>query len=123
MKYLKNLGMSFIYIIATILILTFIITILSYFNIMNDKVTSIFKITIPIIALLIGGIYIGKRSLKRGFLEGLKLGAIFSLILIIFNYLALGNSFKIKYLLFYIILIISSILGSMIGINRRKNNT
>lgn len=120
MKYLKNLGMSFLYIIGSILILTFITTLFSYFNIMSDKVTSIIKIIIPIISMFIGGFYIGKRSLKKGFLEGLKLGSIFSIILIIFNYLALDNSFKFKYLLFYIILIISSILGSMIGINKKK---
>ena len=120
MKYLKNLGISFLYIIAFIFVLTFITTLLSYFNIMSDKVTAIIKIIIPIISMFIGGIYIGKRSLKKGFLEGLKLGSIFSCLLIIFNYLALNNSFKFKYLLFYLILVISSILGSMIGINRKK---
>lgn len=120
MKYLKNLGMSFLYIIGFILILTFITTLFSYFNIINDKVTSIIKIIIPVISMFIGGFYIGKRSLKKGFIEGLKLGSLFSIILIIFNYLALNNSFKFKYLLFYIILITSSILGSMIGINRKK---
>ena len=120
MIYLKKLGLSFIYIIGTILVLTFITTILSYFNILNDKITSIVKIIIPIISMLIGGFYIGKNSFKKGFLEGLKLGGIFSCILIIFNYLAFNNSFKLKYLLFYLILIITSILGSMIGINKKK---
>ena len=120
MKYLKNLGMSFVYIIATILLLTFVITLFSYFNIMSDKIVSIFKIIIPIVALFIGGYYIGKRSIKKGFIEGLKLSLIFSIILIIFNFLAFDSSFKLKYLLFYLILIISSILGSMIGINRKK---
>ena len=120
MKYLKNLGMSFIYIISTLLILTLITTIFSYFNIFNDKVTSIIKIIIPIISMFIGGFYIGNKSNKKGFLEGLKLGLIFSLFLMIFNYLALFNSLKLKHLLFYIILIISSIFGSMIGINRKK---
>ena len=120
MKYLKKLGMSFLCIIGTILVLTLITTILSYFNILNDKVTSIIKIIIPIVSMLIGGFYIGKNSLKKGFIEGIKLGTIFSCFLIIFNYLALDNSFKFKYMLFYIILIISSILGSMIGINRKK---
>ena len=119
MKYLKKLGISFLYIIGTILVLTLIITILSYFNLMSDKVVSIFKIIIPIISMLIGGFYIGKRSNKKGFLEGLKLGLIFSFIIVIFNYLAFNYSFKFKYLLFYIILNISSILGSMIGINRK----
>ena len=122
MKYLKDLGFSLIYIISSMLILTLFITIFSYFNIMSDKVVSVFKIIIPIISLLIGGFYIGKKSTKKGFIEGLKLGLIFSIILVIFNYLGLGNSFKVKYLLFYLILIITSILGSMIGINRKKEN-
>ena len=120
MKYLKKLGFSFLYIIGTILISTFIITILNYFNIISDKVISIFKILITILSLFIGGFYIGKRSNNKGYLEGLKLGLIFSIFLLIFNFLALSNSFKLKYLLFYLIIIISSILGSMIGINRRK---
>jgi len=120
MKYLKKLSLSFIYIIGSILILTFITTLLSYFNILNNKITSIIKIIIPILSMLIGGFYMGKNSLKKGFLEGLKLGSVFSLILIIFNYLAFNNSFKFKYILFYIILIITSILGSMIGINKKK---
>lgn len=122
MRYLKNLGFSFLYIISSILVLTFIVTLLSYFNIMGDKVVSIFKIIIPIISVLIGGFYIGKKSVKKGFIEGLKLGLIFSIILVIFNYLGLGNSFKVKYLLFYLIIIITSILGSMIGINKRKES-
>lgn len=122
MKYLKDLGFSLIYIISSILILTLFITILSYFNIMGDKVVSIFKIIIPIISLLIGGFYIGKRSIKKGFIEGLKLGLIFCIVLAIFNYLGLGISFKVKYLLFYLILIVTSVLGSMIGINRKKSD-
>ena len=120
MKYLKSLGISFIYIISTILILTFFITFFNYFNIISDKIISIFKILIPIISLFIGGIQIGKRSKNKGWLEGLKLGLIFSIFLLIFNFLAFSTSFKLKYLLFYLIIIISSIFGSMIGINRKK---
>lgn len=121
MNYLKKLGFSFLFIIGSILVLTFLITIFNYFDIMSDKVTSIFKIIIPVISLFIGGFYIGKKSLKKGFIEGLKLGLIFSIILILFNFLGLNNSFKLKYILFYLILIISSTLGSMIGINIKKS--
>ena len=121
MLYLKKLSFSFIYILSTILILTFIVTIFSYFNIINDKVTSIFKIGIPIISLFIGGFYMGKKSRKSGYIEGLKLGLIFSMFLLIFNFLAFNSSFKVKHLLFYLILTATSILGSMIGINRKKS--
>lgn len=121
MNYLKKLGFAFVYILATMFVLTFVVTLLSYANVMSDKTTSIFKIAIPIISLFIGGFYMGKRSRKAGYLEGLKIGAIFSLFLIIFNFLGLDNSFKAKYFLFYLILIATSVLGSMIGINRKKS--
>ena len=120
MKYLKKLFFSFIYIISSLLIITFIVTLLNYFNIINDKLIPIFNILIPSICLFIGGFYIGKNSNNNGYLEGLKLGSLFSIFLLIFNFLAFNNSFKLKYLLFYLIIIISCILGSMIGINKRK---
>lgn len=120
MKRLKKLGFSFVYIIGSILIITFIITLLNYFNIISDNIISIFKILIPVISLFIGGLYIGKNSNIKGYLEGLKLGLIFSIFLLIFNFLAFSNTFKLKYVLFYLIIIASSILGSMIGINARK---
>ena len=122
MNYLKKLVFSFLYIIGTILISTFIVTFLNYFNIISDKVISIFKILIPIISLFVGGFYIGKKSENKGYLEGLKLSLIFSIFLLIFNFLALSNSFKFKYLLFYLIIIISCVLVSMIGININKKN-
>lgn len=117
MKYLKNLGMSLLCISSTILVLTFIITIFSYFNIINDKTVSILKIIIPILSLFIGGFFIGKKSLKKGFIEGIKLGSITSIILILINI----NNFELKSLLFYLILIITSSLGSMIGINKKRD--
>lgn len=120
--YIKNLGISIIKAIISIISFTFFITLLSYFNIINDKICSIFKILIPVISLFIGGFYMGKKSRNKGYLEGLKFGLIFCLLLIIFNLIVFGFTFEIKYILFYIIIIISSTLGSMIGINKAKRN-
>ena len=122
MKYLKDLFFSFIWIIGSLLILTLFFSFFNYFNIISDKIMPIIKIIILFISLFLGGLYIGKKSKNKGWLEGIKLGIIFSLFLLIFNFLALNNSFKLKYLLFYTIIIISSIFGSIIGINKKSNN-
>lgn len=121
MKKIKNFSLAILYTVCIIIVSTFIITLLSYFNLMSDKVVSIFKIIIPVLSLLIGGIVIGRKSIKKGFTKGLYLGLIFSFLMIIFNYLILNIPFKFKYLMFHIILIISSSLGSMIGINIKKD--
>ncbi len=121
MKFLKNISNSFLYILISILILTFITTIFNYFEIFSYKTINILEIIIIIIAMFLGGYKLGQKSNKKGYIEGIKLGIIFSIFLVIFNYLAFDNPFKIKYLLFYIILIASSSLGSMIGINKKNN--
>ena len=122
MNYLKNIGISLLYIIGIIIIGTFLISLLNYINFLGGKLLSIFKILIPIIALFTGGIMIGKKSNKNGWLEGLKLSLMFLILLLIFNYLALNTGFELKNLIYYLILIISTCFGSMIGINKKKEN-
>lgn len=121
MKYLKNIVFSLGLVIAILLIFTFIVTILSYFNIMNDSITTVFKMIIPIISVLSSGIVMGLNSSKKGWLEGLKLGFLICILLFLFSLLGLNNTFKISQLLFYGILIFTSIVGSMIGISRNHN--
>lgn len=121
MKYLKNIVFSLGLVIAILLIFTFIVTILSYFNIVNDSITTVFKMIIPIISVLSSGIVMGLNSSKKGWLEGLKLGFLICILLFLFSLLGLNNTFKISQLLFYGILIFTSIVGSMIGISRNHN--
>lgn len=121
MNYIKKLSFSILWIISFFLSLTFIISLFNYFNIINDKIVEIFKILIPITSIFIGGLKIGKKSKNKGWLEGLKLGIIFVTFIVIFNFLALNIEFELKNVIFYIILITSCILGSMIGIvNKSK---
>lgn len=121
MKYLKKLGISLLFIIASLLILTFLFTTLNYFNIINSKIMNIAKIVIPLFSLALGGFILGKNANKNGWLEGLKIG------LIIITLIAIGNLIFIKNInakdtIFYLLLLISSIFGSMFGINMKKEN-
>lgn len=120
MNYLRNSLKPLLYIIGTILLLTFFTTILNYFNIINYKVVTILKIIIPILSLFVGGYLIGKKSYSKGWLAGLKLAVIFLLILCLFNFFGLDSKIQITDLIYYLILTISTMFGSMIGINRKK---
>lgn len=118
MKFIKKYSKIIGYMFLIITISTFFITILNYFDITNKGLTSIFKIFIILISMFIGGIIIGKKSNKKGYLEGTKLGLIFSSILFILT-LILGN-FSLKSIFYFIILIMATIFGSMVGINKNK---
>lgn len=120
MNFFINMIKPFIYIIASIVILTAFTTTLNYFNIINESFLNILKIIIIIVSLMLGGFLIGKKSPNKGWLAGLKLGLIFIIFILIFNFLALNYIVKLSDLIYYFIIIISTIFGSMIGINIKK---
>ncbi|MBP3920497.1 MAG: TIGR04086 family membrane protein [Bacilli bacterium] len=120
MRALKNLGISFIYSVIFILGLTLLLTFFNYINFIKDGMFSFFMIFNLVVSIFVGGFIIGKRSTKKGWFEGLKFGIIFLVFLILINILGFNSKLSMKYLLFNIIIIISSIFGGMMGIGFRK---
>ena len=114
-KYLKAL----LYIFISIISFTLIITILNYFNIISNTIINILKIISIIIPMFIGGMYIGKNSTSKGYIEGLKIGGITLIILFMLNYLGFNNSFHLSSIIFYLIVLISLVFGSVFGINKK----
>jgi len=106
-----------------ILVSTFITTILHYFNVIGGNLMSVLKLVIPILALFYGGIYIGKNSMKKGYIEGIKLGVLFSLILLIISFFIPDTIKFINQIIYFLIILGSSMFGGMLGINRVKKTT
>lgn len=115
MKYIKSLGLFFI----ILLVLNLIISIFSYFEIINLNITKIFMIISMLLSGLISGIYLGLNSNNKGYLEGIKLSLIILIIFTFFN-LILRN-FNCITIIYYIIIILIISIGSMIGINTKKS--
>jgi len=122
MKYIKKIFFPLLIMTSIILIFPLLISTLSYFGLLNSKITSIFKILVSLSSFLIGGFLVGKKSEKKGYIEGIKLSIIFLVITMIINYFILDTPFKFKTLLYYIILTISCMFGSMIGIIKKQTN-
>lgn len=97
---------------------TLVLTLINYFDIMGNKLVAVMRFIIPMIAMLISSYRLGKMSDKKGYLEGLKLGGI--IILIFMVLVILLDKFSFKSLLYYGILLLTAVMGSMIGINRKK---
>ena len=113
MKYLKILGKSILFTFIITICLTFLITILSYFNILSDNTTKIFKLLSIISGVFVGGFIIGKNGNNKGYIEGAKLGIIIILLLALLSLIL--HKINITSILYYIIIVISTIFGSMIG--------
>ena len=117
MKSLKKIIKSILISLITFFTLTIITTTFNYFNIFNYKIINIFKLLIPLISLFIGGYNIGKKSEKKGWLEGIKYSLITSLFFLLITLML--NKFKLDYLLYLALIIASGTLGSVIGINKK----
>lgn len=119
MKCIKNIGISCLYSYGFIFVFTFILTILNYINFIDGAFT-FFMIFNLVLSVFIGGFICGKRSLKNGWLEGLKYGFVFLIILSILSFVGFNSKIGIKYFVFCSIILVSSILGGMIGIGFRR---
>lgn len=114
-KYIKSLAIT----ISTIIILSIIINTLNYINILNQNTYKILIITSSSIATLLGTYYLGKQTKQKGYLEGIKYGIIITTLFITLALITKQN-INIESILYYLILITTSIIGAMIGINRKK---
>ena len=117
-KYLK----SSLYMFISLLLLSILITILNYFNIMGTSTINYLKLLSIILSMFIGGLYIGKKSLNKGYLEGIKVGIISIIIFFIISYLGFDKGISFDNIIYYIIILASSILGSIIGINKKSKS-
>ena len=116
-KYIKYLK-AFLFIIIPIFIFNLIFSFLYYNDIISSSINSYLSLFVVAISFLFGGIYLGNKVTNKGYLEGLKIGLVIILLFIVFSLifkLKLGtNSF-----IYYIMILASSIIGSMIGINKK----
>ncbi len=118
LEYLKYFGLFFIFIIIIAIISSLI-------NLTGLKSITISKISIILTAIsfLIISLIASKKTKERGIIIGLKLGLSFITILILINLIIFKSPFNIDRLIYYIILIISSLLGGSLGKNIKLKNT
>lgn len=93
--------------------------IISIFNLFGLQINKIVLVIISTLLMLVSGFLIGRKSLRKGFVSGAILAFIFIMFLII-----LGLVFKVKFnlarVIYYLIILLSTMLGSIVGINKKK---
>ena len=119
MNYLKSAA----WVIVPLFVLSLLVSLLYYFGIFPSSVNNVFKIIVPALSFLVGGVYLGKHSAENGWLEGLKLGGAFVILSFIISYLAFDIGLSLKSTVYYIILLFSAMLGAMFGIRNVEKPT
>lgn len=119
MKILKKYKQYLKLIIYIIIISSLQATINIIINIPNS-INQLLSLILLGTYLLITNLNIGKRLDDKAYKRGLKNGLITSLILLTLSIITFTFSFNIKTILYYLILIFISILGCIIGINKKR---
>ena len=117
-KLLIYLKMVTIFIILELTI-TFITSLLNLLG-LNSGITQIIILVSNLILFFILNYYNASIIKKRGFLEGIILGIIFIITMFLIKIILLNNNFTITTIIYYLILFIISILGGMLGVNKKS---
>lgn len=119
MNYLKIYGLRLTYTIASILLSLLFITILYYFNIIGGTTYKILKIILLLLNIFISSFILGKTANNKGFLEGIKFATIIIPTFLILTLLT-NQTLQIKVIIYYLIILLASTFGGMVGISRKK---
>ena len=113
-NYLK----SFLYFLIPFIVLIFVISILYYFNIIDNNIMKYLKIIIVIFSTFLGGFKIGKLSTNKGYLNGIILSLI--IIFIFFIVSIFTKSINLNLIIYYLIIVTTTTIGAMAGINKKN---
>ena len=116
LNYLKYFGLFCIFIIVIAIITSLI-------NLTGIKSITISKLSVILTAIsfFIISLLASNKTKERGIVLGLKLGLSFIILLILINLIIFKSPFNIDRLIYYIILLTSSLLGGSIGKNIKLN--
>ena len=114
---LKKIGFYIIFLI----LVTFLCSLLNLIGV-NSTVTNLILFIFNAVLFLIYGFKFGVKAKKQGYLAGLKIGVILIIILFIINIVISQKTFSISMIIYYLILLLCSTLGGMLGISKKKED-
>lgn len=119
MSYLKKLSKYLLITFISIILLALLLNTLYYFDFISNNIYNVMKMVIVLIILFINAFLLGKSSSKYGIVEGLKLGAIFLLVMIILKIIT-SSTFDIRTFIYSLIILLTTSVGAIIGINKKE---
>ena len=118
MKSIKKIVKCFLCHSISVIVIYSFLTLLYYFNIIDFSLFSILKLLTIVFSFLIFGFILGKESIKKGYLQGIRYSIVW--ISFLFAITIILHKFQFKTFIFYFIIFFCSILGSVFGINKKK---
>ncbi len=113
-KLMKNVGFYSIFLI----IIVFLCSLLNLIG-TNYTITNLLLLIFNILAFFVFSFSTGKTATAKGYIAGLKQGLLFLGVLIIISLISSRNIFTLSTIIYYVVLLLTSLIGGMMGINKK----
>lgn len=123
MKFIKKHYKLYLFTLLWFIIFLTLTSTLYYFNIIGNVLFKWLNLLCILIVIFTSSVKVGVRSEKNAYLEGFKFAMMIVLLLFLITLFIFQSDMKVKMLLYDLIITFTSILGSMIGINKMQKNT
>lgn len=105
--------------LAVVVLYILVLSLLHYLNLIKLNMIGTINFVFISILMFALGVIMGKKALKKGYIEGLRVGGMTIASLFIMNIL-FARYFDLHIVLYYLVILASSTIGSMIGINLKR---
>lgn len=102
------------------LMITFIMSLLNLLGI-NSGITTIIMLICNLLIFFFLSYFNAYKQKKKGFLEGIILGILFIIFMVMIKVILFDSGIGISTIIYYLILFITSILGGMMGVNKKSD--
>lgn len=123
----KNVGGAILFgIIAVFLLAIFsslIFSLLLKFTTLQESSLQFGVSAISFVSLFIGGFISGGKGKQKGWLLGGLTGLIYSLIILLFQYLGYDRLFNLEQIIYHTCYILTAMMGGILGVNMSNKNT
>jgi putative membrane protein (TIGR04086 family) len=116
-KTILNFSITTLFLIISTFIISFILSLLHYYNVINHNFYNILTNIFSILIFLGSGIFLGIKSENKGWLKGLILGLFYLLITLLVHFSIIKDTLEFQSVLNMLIKFIILPIGSIIGVN------
>lgn len=116
-KYLISLGIT----LGLIIIFSLFLNVFNYFELINGNFYKMILILTSALSVAVGSFILGEKTDNKGYLEGIKFGLITIILFFVISFLAFDQKITTLSFIYYLILVITSSVGAMFGINKKAS--
>ncbi|WP_321177919.1 TIGR04086 family membrane protein [Robertmurraya siralis] len=106
-----------------LIIASFVFSVILRFTNTQESSLGILTTIISFITLFAGGFITGRKGKEKGWLIGALTGAIYTLIIFLFQYLGYDSLFSLEQIVYHVCYILTAMMGGILGVNMSSPKT